>query len=150
MFKKILYPIDLSHAEFAGQFASEIERIAETFDAEIEVMTVMPGFGMAIVASYFPPEAEKKARQEVERQLDAFCSRYFQRPVRQRVEQGTHWKRIIKVAKGDAVDLVVMPHCDKRWTETVLVGSCAEKVVERAPCSVLLLRPRDQGSCPAD
>ncbi|RMG34989.1 MAG: universal stress protein [Gammaproteobacteria bacterium] len=149
MFKKILYPVDLAHADFAAQFAPTIERIAGTFEAQIGVMTVMPGFGMAIVASYFPPDAEKKARQGVERELEAFVQKAFTRPVRRRVEQGTHWKRIVKVAKADQVDLIVMPHCDKGWTENVLVGSCAQKVMERAPCSVLLLRPDDRGSCPA-
>ncbi|BAN68927.1 universal stress protein [endosymbiont of unidentified scaly snail isolate Monju] len=147
MFKKILYPVDLAHVEFAAGFASEVERVAETFGAEIEVMTVMPGFGMAIVASYFPPDAEQRARREVERQLGEFASSAFSRPVKIRVEQGTHWKRILSVAKEDAVDLVIMPHCDKGWAESVLVGSCAQKVAERAPCSVLLLRPGEQGPC---
>ena len=147
MFKKILYPVDLAHVEFAAGFASEVERVAETFAAEIEVMTVMPGFGMAIVASYFPPDAEQRARREVERQLGDFAGSAFSRPVKIRVEQGTHWKRILRVAKEDAVDLVIMPHCDKGWAESVLVGSCAQKVAERAPCSVLLLRPGKQGTC---
>lgn len=149
MFKKILYPVDLAHADFAAQFAPGIERIADTFEAQIEVMTVMPGFGMPIVASYFPPDAEKKARQRVEDELKAFVEKAFSRSVSRRVEQGTDWKRIIKVAKSDKVDLIVMPHCDKGWAENVLVGSCAQKVVERAPCSVLLLRPDDRGACPA-
>ncbi len=147
MFKKILYPVDLAHAEFAAGFAADVEHLAETFDAEIKVMTVMPGFGMAIVASYFPPDVEQQARREVERQLADFASGVFSRPVKTRVEQGTHWKRILRVAKEEAVDLVIMPHCDKGWAESVLVGSCAQKVAERAPCSVLLLRPGEQGAC---
>lgn len=149
MFKKILYPVDLAHADFAARFVPGIERIAETFGAEVEVMTVIPGFGMPIVASYFPPDAERKARQKVEAELRAFIEKTFSGSVRHRVEQGTDWKRIIKTASDGRVDLIVMPHCDKRWAENVLIGSCAQKVAERAPCSVLLLRPDERGACPA-
>lgn len=141
MFKKVLYPVDLAHVEFAAGFASDVERIADTFGAEVELMTVMPGFGMAIVASYFPADAEEKARREMERRLGEFAGQAFQRKVELTVAKGTHWKRIIETARERDVDLIVMPHSDKGWAESHLVGSCAQKVVEGARCSVLLLRP---------
>lgn len=149
MFKKILFPVDLAHADFAARFAPEVERLADTFDAEVELMSSMPGFGMAIVASYFPADAEAKARREMENRLAGFAAENFQREVRRTLAQGTHWKRIVETARAHETDLIVMPHCDKGWAESVLVGSCAQKVAERAPCSVLLLRPGGDGACPA-
>lgn len=148
MFKKILYPVDLAHADFAAGFASEVERIADAFGAEIELMTAVPGFGMAIVASYFPPDAEKKAVREMENRLGEFAGKAFNRPVAKTVALGTHWKRVIDVAKSQDVDLIIMPHCDKGWAESKLLGSCAQKVTERAPCSVLMLRPSKGMACP--
>jgi len=148
MFKKILFPVDLAHAEFAAGFAQDVEKIADTCGAEIEIMTAIPGFGMAIVASYFPPDAEKRAMREMDQRLEAFAQQAFQRKVSHSVAQGTHWKRIVDTAKARGIDLIVMPHCDKGWPESMLLGSCAQKVSEQAPCSVLMLRPANSGSCP--
>jgi len=149
MFKKILFPVDLSHTDLAKGFAADVERIADSCGAELEVMTAVPGFGMAIVASYFPPGTEKQAMREMDERLSEFAEQAFTRKVGRCVAQGTHWKRIIDTAKSKGVDLIVMPHCDKGWPDSVLLGSCAQKVSERAPCSVLVLRPTDKGSCPA-
>jgi len=148
MFKKILYPVDLAHADFAAGFASDVEHIADTFGAEIEVMTAVPGFGMAIVASYFPPDAEQKAVREMDARLKEFAEKAFNRSVGQTVALGTHWKRIVEEARKQEIDLIIMPHCDKGWAEGMLLGSCAQKVTERAPCSVLTLRPSKDGACP--
>ena len=149
MFKRILFPVDLAHAEFAAGFAKDVELIADTCGAEIEVMTALPGFGMAIVASYFPPETEQRAMREMDLRLREFADKAFQRKVTCSVAQGTHWKRIVDTAKSRHIDLIIMPHCDKGWPESMLLGSCAQKVTERAPCSVLMLRPAGNARCPA-
>lgn len=148
MFKKILFPVDLAHAEFAESFARDVEQIADNCKAELEVMTAVPGFGMAIVASYFPPETEKRAMQDMDQRLQAFVEKAFSRPVSHSVAKGTHWKRIVDTAQANNIDLIIMPHCDKGWPESMLLGSCAQKVAERAHCSVLMLRPADRGACP--
>jgi len=148
MFRKILYPVDLSHQELAASFAAEVEKIADALGAEIEVMTAVPGFNMAIVASYFPPDAEKRAMREMDKRLKEFAGQAFTRPTKRSIAQGTHWKRIIEVAETRNVDLIVLPHCDKHWPDNLYLGSCAEKVAQRAPCSVLVLRPADRGVCP--
>jgi len=147
MFKKILYPVDLAHADFAAGFVSDVEHIADAFGAQIEIMTAVPGLGMAIVASYFPPETEERAMRDMDERLQAFAQQAFSRPVAHSVSQGTHWKRIVDTAKTKNIDLIIMPHCDKGWAENMLLGSCTQKVCERAPCSVLMLRPT--GACPA-
>ena len=148
MFKKILFPVDLAHAEFAAGFAGDVERIADSCGAQLELMTAVPGFGMPIVASYFPPEAEQRAMRDMDARLRAFARDSFSRPVNCSVTQGTHWKRIVDTAREKHIDLIVMSHCDKGWSESLLLGSCAQKVTERAPCSVLMLRPVDHAGCP--
>ena len=148
MFKKILYPVDLAHEEFAAGFAADVEQIADTCGAEIEVMTAVPGFGMAIVASYFPPEAEQRAMREMDARLNEFTGKAFKRQVNHSVAQGTHWKRILETAKARDIDLIIMPHCDKGWAQSTLLGSCSQTVAERAHCSVLILRPGPYGACP--
>ena len=149
MFKNILYPVDLAHTELAAQFVPDVEKAAETFGAEIEVMTAIPGFGMPIVASYFPADAQQQAMQQMESHLRDFASSNFSRPVSVSIAQGTHWKRIIDTAKNSGADLIMMPHCDKSWPDNLLLGSCTQKVAEQAHCSVLVLRPGDKGTCPA-
>ena len=61
MFKKILLPIDLEHTEVAGKAIKLALEEAERSDSRLYVMTVAPGFGMPLVASFFDDNTVKKA-----------------------------------------------------------------------------------------
>ena len=47
-----------------------------------------------------------------------------------------------RIAKSDA-DLVVLGTHGRRAIEGMLMGTTAEKVVSRAPCSVLAIKPKN-------
>lgn len=140
MIKKILFPVDLSHQNTAAAFAPTVEKIAEEFGAEILLLSVMPGFGMPIVASYFPEELEQQARTEFQSQLDQFAREQMTSSPRTRVRQGSNWRKIVATADEEGIDLITIPHRARSKAEEVLLGSCAQKVAERANCSVLILK----------
>ena len=52
MFKKILVPVDIDYPNAARAVYQKATKIAGFMDAEIKLISVMPGFGMPIVASY--------------------------------------------------------------------------------------------------
>ncbi len=71
MFKKILMPIDLQETELAVKALKIATDEARKHQAEIYVMTVLPGFGMPLVASFFPDQAMKEAMKEVAKVINA-------------------------------------------------------------------------------
>src|SRR5439155_7910235 len=48
---------------------------------------------------------------------------------------------IVRYARNNAIDLIVMATHGRTGLTHVLMGSVAEKVVRAAPCAVLTLRP---------
>lgn len=53
------------------------------------------------------------------------------------VEKGIPFVEIIKTAKDKQVDLIVMGTHGRTGLEHILIGSVAERVIQRAPCPVL-------------
>lgn len=59
---------------------------------------------------------------------------------------GTAWREIVAAARQEGIDLVVVGTHGRSGLSHLLLGSVAEKVVQHAPCSVLVARARDAGS----
>lgn len=57
-----------------------------------------------------------------------------------RLEWGSPADRIISVAEGEEFPLVVLGHRGVGGLESLLVGSVAKHVIDRAHCSVLVVR----------
>jgi len=141
MYKKILFPIDLQHtkeAEVSLRVAIEEARRAK---AQIKVMTVAPGFGMPIVASFFDEETVKKALKEVARHLKAYVDQNIPDDIESSavVLEGNPAELILKQAKKDEVDLIVMS-AHNTQIENLLLGSCAAKVVRHSECTVIVVK----------
>ena len=74
MYTKILLPVDMEHtAESAGALQIAIDE-ARRSNASLTVMTVAPGFGMPIVASYFDENAVSEALKEIARHLKTYIA----------------------------------------------------------------------------
>jgi nucleotide-binding universal stress UspA family protein len=58
------------------------------------------------------------------------------------------WSEIIDTAVNQKADLIVMATHGRRGIEKLFLGSTAEKVLQHAPCPVLLLRPKDDEEMP--
>ena len=57
---------------------------------------------------------------------------------------GSPIQEIIKVAKDQDMDLIVMGNSGHGMLERMLMGSVADKVVRKAPCAVLTVREREK------
>jgi len=64
-------------------------------------------------------------------------------PLESRVVEGTPFSEICKVARAEGANLIVMGTRGLTGLKHVLIGSTAEKVVRKAPCPVLVLKPKD-------
>ena len=141
MFKKILLPIDLQETHLAVKAVKIAIDEARKHSAEICVMTVMPGFGMPVVASFFPDNAMKKALKELGSELKRYIAANFPKDISTHpvIAEGNPAERILAQAKTLGADLIVIPSHAQSLSQ-VFLGSCAAKVVEHATCSVMVIK----------
>ena len=141
MFKKILMPIDLQETHLAVKAVKIAIDEARKHGAEIYVMTVMPGFGMPMVASFFPDNAMKKAMKEIGAELKRYIAANFPKDitVHPLITEGNPAERILSQDKAIGADLIIIPSHAQSLSQ-VFLGSCAAKVVEHATCSVMVIK----------
>ena len=142
MLKEILLPVDLQQTALSDRAIEIAQGLSDTYGAAITVVTVIPDFGMPLVANFFPEDMMKTARNEVCAELERFIEARFKEPARVKsgVGQGSPHKFIVDYAEKHPTDLIIMPSRAKDIGK-VFLGSSATHVVEQAPCSVLVVRP---------
>jgi len=140
MFKKILVPIDVDYPETAAAVYQKAATIAKLSDAEIRLISVMPGFGMPIVASFISDEVRKEAANRFKKSLEKFIKDNCDEPVSSSIRTGKNWEEIIKTADKWGADLIVVYHNRRHEINEVFSRSCSQQVSDNANCSVLRLR----------
>jgi nucleotide-binding universal stress UspA family protein len=140
---KILVPTDLSILSQVG--VRHALELAQSQGAEVILYHVI-----AIADDWlarhdeFSPVAGLVEEQE--RLLDKFTKQKFadfadKVKIRQIVELGVPHKRIVEKAEEEGADLIVMSTHGRTGFDHMLIGSVTEKVVARASCPVLSIRP---------
>jgi len=141
MYKNILYSVDLEHAAEAEKALKIAIDEARRSKAKLTVMTVAPGFGMPIVASFFDEQAVANALKEVARHLRQYVDDNIPNDINTNpiVVEGNPAEQILKQAKTDDVDLIVIASHNSQ-IENLVLGSCAAKVVRHAQCTVTVVK----------
>jgi universal stress protein F len=140
MFKKILVPIDVEYPKTSKAVYDNAADIAKLSGAEIRLVSVMPGFGMPIVASFVTDEMKKEAKIEFARALKTFTDKNCGENVTARVLIGKNHEVILEMAEKWESDLIVVYHNHRRKINEAFSQSCARALVKNAECSVLRLR----------
>ncbi|MEX2287906.1 MAG: universal stress protein [Planctomycetaceae bacterium] len=144
--KRILLPTDFSENSKLG--VAYACALAEQFGSELHLLHVVqdlvamvPEPGLA-----FPPpgdyvrEMEEAARAALAQIPDASWA--AGKTVVRVTRQGPPFLEIVRYAKEQAIDLIVMGTHGRSGLAHVLMGSVAERVVRKAPCPVLTVRPK--------
>ena len=123
-------------AEFAQRFGAELHLLHVTQDLATAALAMAP---------LIPAEVDYREQQfEVaSRELDrlpAALGLKVPKAVRE-VREGTAFVEIIRYARDHQIDLIVMGTHGRSGLAHVLLGSVAERVVRKAPCPVLTVRP---------
>ena len=140
MFKKILVPVDIDYPETAAQVYQKAVAISTLGSADIRLVTVMPGFGMPIVASMVPEEIRQEAAARVKAALAQFVADHCDSTVTYSLRTGKNWEEIISVADEWQADLIIVYHNRHNEINDVFSRSCSQRVSDHATCSVLRLR----------
>lgn len=137
----ILIPLDFSdQGKLAIDWAAGLQ---EKFSAEITLLhAVEPFFGYGLeINPYMDVEAGRERAAEIRlKELAAPLAGRF--PARTVCLAGKPWHVICDWAAENCVDLIVMPTHGYAGLEHAWLGSVAERVVQKAPCPVLVVRAK--------
>ena len=137
--KKILVPTDFS--EHSGKAVLYGEELAKKFGATlhlvhaVEKVPVMYGEG-----AFFTPETEAEMQAASTKELEALTPDVGGNPVVRKVVLGHPFVEIVRYARENEIDLIVLGTHGRGALAHMLLGSVAEKVVRKAPCPVLTVR----------
>lgn len=145
--KKILAPADLSNLSISGvRLALELSQWQQ---AEVLLYNVI-----TVEETPFPQGAEdwvsqqtdmpkvKKLLEQRRKSFDRFIADNFAdliavSTIRQVVDIGTPYKKIVEKAVQEGSDMIVMSTHGRTAFAHMLIGSVTERVLRRAPCPVL-------------
>ena len=138
----ILLAIDLNHRESWDTAIPEALMVARAKGAKIHLVVVVPDFGMAMVADFFPSDFERKALDRGRDELHKLAEEKMPDDIdwQAHVAHGDIAGELLRVAAEVNASMIVMASHPVDQVRHFLVGSQAERVVSRAPISVLVVR----------
>ncbi len=140
MFRKILVPLDLQDLKGTER---TLKIVADYVDetVELHLMSVLPGYQMPMVASYFPKQAVEQALKAMGAELMLLGKKLLgDKDFSAEVAEGKAHKAIVSRANQLGVDLIIINAQKHGAVEKMMLGSVTTKVTERAACSVLVLK----------
>jgi nucleotide-binding universal stress UspA family protein len=145
--QRILLATDFSeYSQEARDFACTL---ADRFDVELHVLYVfeepiptqpVPGMAFPPADSYLEELKNLRAKQ-LKEVIDAAWERSHR--VVRATAQGVPFVEIIRYAREHEIDLIVLGTHGRTGLAHALLGSVAEKVVRKASCAVLTVRPSE-------
>ncbi len=141
MYKEILLAVDLNDIDSQRKAIETTIELARAVGARVHVQTILPDFGMTIVATYFPKDFESKALESAKQALHDFVKQSFPEDltVQQILGRGTIYQEILRCAKQIGADLIVMAS-HRPDLQDYLIGPNASRVTRHANCSVIVVR----------
>lgn len=138
--KRILVPTDFSEsARHALRYGCSFSR---EYEAELLLLHVVENLTVGYASDLFPvPMAE--VFEEISGYARAELAKLGAEArekgigVRELVVQGKPSAEIVRVAREETVDMIVLGTHGKGMLDKALFGSTAERVIRRAPCPVL-------------
>ncbi|MDX2200671.1 MAG: universal stress protein [Phycisphaerae bacterium] len=143
--KRVLWPTDFSNLSMMG--ANYAKALRDQFGSELHVIHVIPPLLGPELPATIPPELPPLINDP---NLLATTRENLQKTVRElfgddhgvvvEVFFGHAWDGVCDYAKRREIDLIIVPTHGRTGLAHVLIGSTAEKIVQHAPCAVLVVK----------
>ncbi len=142
--RKILLPVDFSaYSQTAVKYAIEL---ASRFKADLHVLHVIephlsatPDFGLGLNLPNYIVESRAAAQRCLDRIPDTTSAAGMS--VTRVLVDGATKSEIVRYARNENIDLIVIATHGRTGLSHVIMGSVAESIVRTAPCPVLTVRP---------
>ena len=140
--QRILVPLDFSdHAEPVLEW---VTHLAQQHGAAVILLHAyhLPVEFQQLEGAYLPPDFWSNVKAEAEQSLAGLARDLKQRglEVEQLVREGYPASVIVDEAESRGADLIVIGTHGHTGLKHMLLGSIAERVVQKAPCPVLTVR----------
>lgn len=143
MSKSVLCAVDISDPGIDENVLRQAGRLADLESAQLDVITVVPDFGMSVVSTFFEKSHHDQAVQEASDRLHRMVADVLgkdrAKTVRAIVSTGKAYEEILKTAKVAGSDLIVIGAHTPDLAD-YLLGPNAARVVRHSKCSVHVVR----------
>lgn len=141
--KPVLCAVDISNQNRDVGVLKKAARLASMDNAKLDVITVLPDFGMSVVGSFFEGDYHDKAVEEAQRRLNDLVETTLgadaNENIRHIVSTGNAYEEILKAANLAGTGLIVIG-AHKPDFKDYLLGPNASRVVRHSDCSVYVVR----------
>lgn len=139
----VLCAVDISNPHRDDNVVKAAARLAALDEAQLDVITVVPDYGMSVVGAYFDQNHHDKAVEEARKRLNDLVLEVLgeeaNSKVRHIVATGNAYDEILRVAEADKASLIVIG-AHKPDFKDYLLGPNAARVVRHSDCSVFVVR----------
>jgi len=141
MYEIALLALDLNESSSWEKALPAARDVCQGSGASLHVMTVLPGYGMAIVGQHFPEGSQGEATRVALEELKKITAAHVTAEITldHVVVQGVVHEQILAVADRIGAGLIVMAARRPGFAD-FLLGDTAYKVVRRYPHSVMIVR----------
>ncbi|MET1414882.1 universal stress protein [Roseibium sp. HPY-6] len=140
--KSVLCAVDVSHEDDIRVLETG-DKIARLDGAQLDVITVVPNYGVTLVNSYFDENFQGEMVSKTKDALTAMVSKVLgeerNKDIRHIVAAGSIYEEILQAAKQAGSDLIVIG-AHKPDLKEFLLGPNAARVARHSECSVYIVR----------
>lgn len=147
---RILWPTDFSQLSLEG--ARYARSFREAFGCELHVLHVVappigPDVSLMLPAEFPLPVSDPEMITAARRSLASLVAEQFgsDSAVVCDVQMGASWSGICDYARTKQIDLIIVATHGRTGLQHVLIGSTAERIVQHAPCPVLVVKHGQTG-----
>ena len=143
MTNSVLCAVDVSNGDDDMNTIQAAARLAKLDDAQLDVIAVVPDFGISQVGSYFTKDHHNTMLAEAKEALNALVTKALDakqnEKVRHIVATGRAYEEVLNLAEKAKSELIVVGAHDSALTD-YLLGPNAARIVRHAKCSVFVVR----------
>ena len=144
MSKSVLCAIDISQPDKDADVLQAAATLAAMDHSQLDVITVVPDFGMSVVSGFFNEDHQKKmlteAKRILKKQVIDMLGDEASKDVRHLVTSGKTYQEILKVAEASKPNLIVIGGAQRNDLSDYLLGANAARVIRHSTCSVHVVR----------
>lgn len=138
---KILLPLDLQDHDAAVAGLVKAKHYLGGRSVEMYFMSILPK-PVPLLGAHLPKEEILSALRVLEDEMRLLVKQVMPEVGQfyTKATEGVIFKEVLKYAREIQPDLIMLPSHSHSKVENILIGSVTSKVVERANCSVLVIR----------